>query len=808
METLIQDLRYGSRMLVRKPGFTFVALIALALGIGANTAIFSVVNAVLLRALPYSDPDRLIVPATVKPGSYDRGSVTYADVVDWEKEEDVFESVAAFRAVSVDLTGNGDPVRVQAGIVSEGYFRVMGADPLLGRVFLREEQLPNGPRVIVLGYGLWQRRFGGDPSVLDQSVMINGRPATVVGVMPKDSQWPDTIEVWSPLGFGGTPPEWAMRRDNQIWNAVARLKPGVTIEQATAVIKAIASRVEQENPDSRAGVTGRAFTLREWIVGPELRLALIVMLGAVGFVLLIACVNVANLLMARAATREREIAIRTALGAGRTRLIRQLLTESFLLSFVGGGLGLLLALWGVDVLKVMAPASIPRLSEAGIDGGVLAFVAAVSIVTSIIFGLIPAVHASKPDLNETLKEGGRGTAGGARGQRIRSLLVIAEVALSLVLLVGAGLMIRSFLRLQKVDPGFDVDNLLTLDITAPRSRYAKLADVAGFYERVIGRLESQPGIQSVAASSALPLGGGGFYLGRVFLIEGTPPPPTGVQYEGQWNVVSPGYFGTLGIRLTKGRDFSSRDTAESTQVIIINETMARAMFGESDALGRRIKSWRDENVLREIVGVVQDVRYFGRDDKLQSLVYVPHRQDSWNTMSITLRSAGDPKYVTDLVREQIASVDKDIAVANVQTMRRILDDSVAGRRLNMLLLSIFAAVALILASVGIYGVLSYSIAQRTHEIGIRMALGAGRADVLRLVVGHGLKLVLAGVGIGLAGALALTQVMKSLLFEVSTTDPLTFAVIPLTLAAVALLSSYVPARRATKVDPMIALRYE
>jgi putative ABC transport system permease protein len=349
---------------------------------------------------------------------------------------------------------------------------------------------------------------------------------------------------------------------------------------------------------------------------------------------------------------------------------------------------------------------------------------------------------------------------------------------------------------------------LTLDITAPRSRYAKLADVAGFYEKVIGRLESQPGIQSVAASSALPLGGGGFYLGRVFLIEGTPPPPTGVQYEGQWNVVSPGYFGTLGIRLTKGRDFSSRDTAESTQVIIINETMARAMFGESDALGKRIKSWRDENVLREIVGVVQDVRYFGRDDKLQSLVYVPHRQDSWNTMSITLRSAGDPKYVTDLVREQIASVDKDIAVANVQTMRRILDDSVAGRRLNMLLLSIFATVALILASVGIYGVLSYSIAQRTHEIGIRMALGAGRADVLRLVVGHGLKLVLAGVGIGLAGALALTQVMKSLLFEVSTTDPLTFAVIPLTLTVVALLSSYVPARRATKVDPMIALRYE
>jgi putative ABC transport system permease protein len=548
--------------------------------------------------------------------------------------------------------------------------------------------------------------------------------------------------------------------------------------------------------------------MREYIVGTELRRALLVMLGAVGFVLLIACVNIANLLLARAATREREIAIRTALGAGRKRLVRQLLTESFLLSIAGGGAGLLLALWGVDVLKAAAPDSIPRLAEASIDRGVLAFVIVISLVTAFAFGLLPALQASNPDLTQTLKDGGRGSTTGARGQRTRNMLVITEVALSLVLLVGAGLMIRSFFRLQQVDPGFNVNNLVTFDLTAPRARYQKPTDVSDFIQKVVARLQSMPGAQSAAASSALPLGGGGFYLGRAFLNEGGAPPPGGPEYDGQWSVISPDYFKTLGVRLLAGRDFTDRDTAASTPVTIINETMAREMFGDSDPLGKRIKSWRDENVLREIVGVVQDVRYFGRDDKLQSIVYVPHAQDDWSSMTITVRAAGDPAMIAGAIREQVSAVDKDIAVANVQSMQRILEDSVAPRRLNMLLLTIFAAVALILASVGIYGVLSYSIAQRTHEIGVRMALGAGSGDVLRLVVGHGLKLALTGVAIGLGLAFLLTQVMKSLLYEVSATDPLTFAVIPLILTGVALLSSYAPARRALKVDPMIALRYE
>ncbi|HVG18825.1 MAG TPA: FtsX-like permease family protein, partial [Blastocatellia bacterium] len=425
------------------------------------------------------------------------------------------------------------------------------------------------------------------------------------------------------------------------------------------------------------------------------------------------------------------------------------------------------------------------------------------------FGLVPALQAARPALVGALKDGGaRGGGAGRRARRARASLVVGQLALSLVLLVGAGLMIRSFLKLQQVDPGFSVDNLLTLDLTAPRSRYPNPSDVAEFYQKVLTRIQSLPGVHSVGATSALPLGGGGFYLGRAFLAEGAPAPPEGPEYDGQWNLVSPGYFKTLGIRLMKGRDFTDRDTADSTPVIIVNETMARAIFGDEDPLGKRIKSWRDENVLREVVGVTQNIRYFGRDDKLQSIAYVPHRQDSWTSMAITVNSAGDTASLAAAVRQEIASVDKDIAVANVKTMERILDESVASRRLNMLLLSIFAAVALILAAVGIYGVLSYSIAQRTHEIGIRMALGAKAADVLKLVVGDGLKLVLIGVGIGLAGALALTQVMKSLLFEVSATDPLTFAVIPLVLTGVALLSSYIPARRAMKVDPMVALRYE
>ncbi|HXG67386.1 MAG TPA: ABC transporter permease [Blastocatellia bacterium] len=809
MQTLLQDVRYGLRMLAKNPGFTAIAVLTLALGIGANTAIFSVVNTILLRSLPYKEPERLVVPVSENAArDIERGSITYADYLDWRQEKQVFENVAVFGSSGADLTGGGEPERVLAAGVSEEYFSVMGVAPLIGRTFLPEEHQPNAAQVIVLSYGLWQRKFGGDPGILGQSLMLNGRPYAVVGVMPKDSQWPNDVELWSPLTIGLNPPPDSLRRDNMIWRGVARLQPGVPIEQADAVLEAIARRLEQEFPESRAGWTNRAIFLHEFIVGPQLQSALLVLLGAVAFVLLIACVNVANLLLARAATREREIAIRIALGSSRLRLIRQLLTESLLLATLGGGIGFLLAVWGVDLLKVIAPQDVPRLEEIGLDSRVLIFTLVVSLLTAIAFGLLPALQASKTDLNEALKEGGRGLTGGKRGRRVRNLLVVSEIVLSLVLLIGAGLMVRSFLRLQQVDPGIKVDRLITMRLNAPGIRYPDSPKVIAFYQNIMERVRATPGVQSAAISSALPLGGGGFYLGRVFLIEGRPEPPAAPDHPAQWNVISPGYFHTMGMALLKGRDFDERDTADSNPVIIINETLARRMFPNEDPLGKRIRSWRDENKLREIVGVVQDTRYFGREDELRGLVYVPHTQNAWRPLVLSARTSGDPAGMVDALRSAIWSVDKDLAIANVKTMDTILHESVAPQRFNMLLLAVFAIVAFVLAVIGIYGVLSYTVAQRSHEMGIRIALGAQAGDVIRLVLAQGLKLTLTGVGVGLAIAFALTRVMSSLLYEVSATDPLTFAAVAGLLAGVALLASYLPARRATKVDPLAALRHE
>jgi putative ABC transport system permease protein len=809
METLWHDLRYGLRMLVKNPGFTTVAVIVLALGIGANTAIFSAVNAVLLRSLPYHDPDQLVVPASTNYGrGSDRVNVSYGDFADWKREQ-VFAHVAVFQTFTYDLTGTGEPDRAQASAVSADYFAVMGAAPLLGRALLPEEHKPGGTRVAVLSHGLWQRRFGSDPHLIGQTIKLNGAPFTVVGVMPPSSTYPDSVELWVPMAFSeDNPPQDLLRRDNFIWQAVARLKPGVSVEQTQTHLQTIAQRIERDHPVVRKGWSVRLVPLQEWIVGTQLRQALLVLLGAVGFVLLIGCANVANLLLARAAVRQREMAIRMSLGAGRLRLVRQLFTESLLLACLGGIAGLLLAKWGARLLITFAPSNIPRLNEMGMDSLVLGFVLGVSAFTAVVFGIVPSLQATKTNLSESLKEGGRSATGGLRSGRTRSLLVVAEVALSLVLLIGAGLMIRSFIRLQQVDPGFKVDHLLTLDLNAPRSRYRDNPQVLSFYQGLTDRLKALPGVQAACVSSALPLGGGGFYLGRVFLIEGHPEPPAGPDFSAQWDVISPDYFSTLGVGLLKGRFFSERDTAESTPVIIINETMARRMFPNENPLGKRIRSWRDENLLREIVGVVRDVRYFGRDDQLRGLVYIPHTQNTWRSMTLTVRTAGDPTGMVEAVRNGVWAADKDLAIANIRTMQRIMDDSVARQRFSMLLLSLFAIVALMLAAVGIYGVMSYAVAQRTHEIGVRMALGAERRDILRLVVGRGLALVVAGVGLGLTGAFALTRLMSNLLFAVSARDPMTFAALPLLLAVVALIACYLPARRATKVDPMIALRYE
>ena len=810
MGTLIRDLRFGARMLLKKPGFTLIAVLTLALGIGANATIFSFVNGILLRPLAYKDAERLAVPISfnLSRGSND-GGITYADYLDW-KNEGIFEYVAAMSLLgSADLTGgDSEPERVKVATVSEDYFSVMGRDAVLGRTFLPEDYAGSVPAPLVISYGLWQRRLGGDSNIIGQKIYLNGRPYPVLGVMPKDSTWPADRDVFVPLAVGPNPGPDLMRRDNQIFAGIARLKPNVSVAQVNAAMAAIASRVEQDNPASRSGWSNRIVNLRDYVVGNQSKTSLLILLVVVGCVLLIACVNVANLLLVRAASREREMAIRLALGAGRIRLITQLLTESLLLAIIGGGVGLVLAVWGVDLMKVIVPGDTPRLAEVRIDPRVLLFALLASLATAVICGVIPAVQSSRADLQQSLKESSRGSMGGVRSKLLRNGLVISELALSFVLLVGAGLAIRSFIQVQQIDPGLKADRLITMTLNAPGTRYPDQNRIVAFYKNIIDSVTAAPGVESAAVSSALPLGGGGLYLGRSFLIEGQPEPPATSDFSGSWNVVSPGYFATTGIRFLRGRDFDQRDRADASKVIVINSTMAGRMFGDDDPLGKRIRSWRDENQLREIIGVVEDVRYLGRDDNLRGLVYVPHAQDPWRSMALSVRTQNDPAGMASSIRNQIAAVDKELAVANIETMTTILNRSVAPRRAVMILLVSFGILAAVLAVIGIYGVLSHTVANRSQEIGVRIALGASSSDVLRLVIGQGAKLTLIGVGLGAGAAFALTRLMASLLYGVSATDVLTFIAVSLLLAGVALGACFVPARRAARVDPMVALRYE
>jgi putative ABC transport system permease protein len=803
---MLSDIRFGIRALLQNPSFTVVAVLALAIAIGTNTAIFSVINTILLRPLPYKDPARMVIPVlTNAANNVDRGNVSYTDYLAW-REDEVFEHAAVFREITVDVTGADEPEQVQAAAVSNDYFSVLGIEPFIGRTLLSDDQRPNNNRVVVLSHGLWQRRFGSDIEVLGQMIGLNGQQFRVVGVMAPDSQWPKSLDVLYPMGFGATPPAYAQRYDNFVWGAVARLKPDESIDQAQAHLETIARRMEREHPDSRMGWSATAIPIDEWVIGRQFRLALLVLFGAGALVLLIACANIANLLLVRAVTREREFAVRIAIGARRLRLIRQLMTESLLLGLLGGLAGLLLALGNIKILVASAPANIPRLSEVTLDGRVLAFALAVSVLTPLAFGLIPASQASKVDLNESLKDGGRSASGGLRARRIRRLLVAIEVALALMLSISAGLMIKSFVRLQQVDPGFRVENLVTMRITLPRTRYPNNEVVATSYERIMDRIDALPGVDLVCASSSLPLGGGGHYLPREFLAEGRADPPAGTDYPAHWVVVTNDYFDTMGIPLLKGRSFTKEDTAESPMVIIINEAMARQMFPGQDPLGNRIRSWRDENKLREIVGVVADVRYLGRDDMIRPLVYVPHRQDTWIALVLTIRTAADPTRLISTIRGEIRAMDKDLAIAHVETMDQVLTDSVSRARFTVLLLGIFAFIALVLAAVGVYGIMSYAVTQRTHEIGIRMALGAQPRDLFKLIIGEGLVIALIGVVIGLAGSLAVTRVMSSLLFDLTATDQTIFAGASLLLICVAVAASYFPTRRAVRVDPMASLR--
>ncbi|HXU39692.1 MAG TPA: ABC transporter permease [Blastocatellia bacterium] len=800
METFFHDMRYGVRMLLKNPGFAVVAIIALALGIGANAAIFSVVNTVLLRSLPYPDPDRLMVLRETKLPQFPEFSISPGNFLDWQKQNTVFEKLAAIQSSAYNFTSDAtDPERLRGARVSAGLFEMLGATPARGRTFRDDEDQP-GQNLAILSSALWKRRFSADPNIVGQSILLSATSYTVIGVMPPSFQFPDRdTELWTPIGFSAAQ---AQQHGAHYLSVIGRLNPGVTLAQAGAEMSAIAGRLAEQYSGSNAGWDVNIVPMQEYDVR-DIKPALLILLGAVALVLLIACANVANLLLARATARQKEIAIRTALGASRWRVVRQLLTESVLLALAGGAVGLLLALWGTDLLLALAPEDLPRVKDVALDGRVIAFTLSVTLLTGIIFGLAPAWQASRPNLNETLKEGGRGTTGGHH--RVRGSLVVTEVALALVLLVGAGLLIRSFYRLQQVNPGFNTKNAMAVTVSLPGKKYAQPDQLAAFYTQLIEKVASLPGVVATGASQTLPIQGD-YLLG--FNIQGRPPAAPGEDKSTNYYAVTPDYFKSMGIPLIRGRVFTDQDRKDSPRVAIINEEMAKRYFPDEDPIGKGINVTNGPETFREIVGIVGDVKQYGLAQPTTLQTYEPFSQNPFSGMTLVVRSENNPAGLTSAIRTQVLSIDKDQPIARTRTLEQLVSDSVAQQRFAMLLLGTFGAVALVLAAVGLYGVMSYAVTQRTHELGIRMALGASTGNVLKLVVGQGMVLALVGVGIGLGAALALTRLMSNLLFATGAADPVTFVGISLLLAGVALGACLVPARRAIKVDPMIALRYE
>jgi putative ABC transport system permease protein len=795
VETLLQDLRYGLRSFAKNPGFTAVAVIVLALGIGANTAIFSVVNGVLLRPLPYKDSGRLLSVRELSPKGI-AIPVSPGNFLDWRRQAKSVE-LAAYQSVPVNLTGAGEPARLRETRASASLFPILGVAPMLGRAFLAEEDQESRRFEVLLSYGLWKTRFGGDPTLLGKTLTLDGNPHTVIGVMPRSFAFPERSDLWVPMAFRGNE---INAHGAKYLGAIGRLAGGATLEQARAEMGTIARDLEKQFPGNKGWGVGLVPLLEARV--SRVKTSLWVLIGAVGLVLLIACANVANLLLARGAARQKEVAIRRALGAARIRMIRQLLTESLLLALLGGVLGLAVGWAGVQLLISISPGNIPRLGEVGLDAQAMLYAAGVVLLTGVIFGLAPALQLSKVELSETLKEGGR-TGDADPRSRARSLLVVSEVALALVLLAGSGLLIRSFLRLQNVDLGFHPANILTMSIAVSDSRYKTNQEQAAFFHQVLDGVSTLPGVRNAGAATFLPLD-----LDFVFDVQ---KPGHTAENEGitsNYFAISPSYFQAMGIPVVKGRVFSDQDNAQGPRVAIINETLARRLFPDEDPIGQRVYITNGPLQWNEVVGVVGDTKQRSLDTPAPPQIYEPYPQHTWSWMSLVVRTSGDPLSLAGAVRQQVAAVDKDQPVADIRSMEEIVAQSVGQQRFSLLLLSVFAGLALVLAAVGIYGVMAYSVTQRTREIGIRMALGAKPGDVLRLIVGKGMVLALAGVAAGVAGALALSRFLASLLFEVRPNDPVTFALVSAVLVAVALAASYLPARRAMKVDPLVALRYE
>ena len=806
MQFLWQDLRYGLRTLLRNPGFCAVAILALALGIGPNTAIFTMVNAVLLKPLPVPEPNRVVmIWGTRLKAGFDQLPVSAADYLDWKQQARSFDQMSAAFAIpefGLNVSGVGDPERVPAALASKEFLPALGITTIAGRNFLPEEDRPGGPPAVLISHAFWQRRFHSDPAAIGRTLTVDGIPRSVVGVVPHELGEMVAADLWLPTAINPNSPE----RQNHTYGIVARLKPGVTVAQERTEMTVIAQRLERAYPATNTGWGTTVFPMGEMFSG-RIRPVLLILLGAVGLLLLIACANLANLLLARAATREKEIAVRGALGAARGRIVRQLITESLVLAAAGGALGLILATYGVGLMRSIVPDMFPMLQHMSVDLSVLVFTFGISILTGLLFGLVPAWRSSRTSLNTTLKEAAGRSEGAGGTHRIRGILLASEVALAVLLCVSAGLLLRSFVRVMQVNPGVRTANVLTMNLSLAGTKYDTPLKRATFYKDLTERLAALPGVRSAGAVMFLPLRVSmlSFRIGvSGFTIQGRPPVPPDERPQADFRNATPGYFNTMGIALRQGRLFDQHDGLDATRVGVVNEAMVRKYFANENPLGQHLVMGKPV----EIVGVVADAKLYGLDTPVEPAIYVPHMQQPGDSMGIVVHTAGDPAAMAPAVRREIRKLDSEQPISSVRTMDQVLSDSLMLRRASMLLLIVFASLALTLATVGIYGLTAYSVSRRTHEIGLRVALGASQPQILRLVVGHELVTSVIGAAIGVVAAFLLTRGLSGMLYGVTATDPLVFAGVPLLLIAVSAVASYVPARKATKIDPLVALRYE